>query len=282
MKCSIPAKIMHSRFYLLVALLLLQPLCTKTSFAKDVLFVPRMSLSVMQYEFTKPTTVNGLGDDKDFPEISSDLTFKLLGLGGTLFKDSYYLDLFYQTSTNESSSFTAEDPAIPGGTFSGNFDGRRKEYALTFGKKIFDGRAGIYAGYKDGKTGGPQSQEQHLSFEEEGFFIGGNYGWLVSDLGVISLNLAYAKMDGNRIQKTNTGFEEQGFIIDLNGNGDTEGLSYGATWSSHLTDHISYSIGLEVRQYSFDNIKDINPEIPFTDKAEETFSGVTFSTYYSF
>lgn len=282
MKCSIPAKIMHSRFYLLMALLLLQPLCTKTSFAKDVLFVPRMSLSIMQYEFTKPTTVNGLGDGEDFPELSTDLNFKLLGLGGTLFKDSYYLDLFYQTSTNESSSFTAEDPAIPGGTFYGNFDGRRREYALTFGKKIFDGRGGIYAGYKDGKTGGPLPQEQHLSFEEEGFFIGGNYGWLVSDLGVISLNLAYAKMDGNRIQKTNTGFEEQGFIIDLNGNGDTEGLSYGATWSSHLTDHISYSIGLEVRQYFFDNIKDINPEIPFTDKAEETFSGVTFSTYYLF
>lgn len=283
MKCSTPAKTMRSRFYLLMALLLLQPLSTKTAFAKDVLFVPRMSLTVAQYEFTKPPTVNGLGAGTDFPEVSFDLTFKFLGLGGTIFKNSYYLDLFYQTSTNENISFIAEDPAIPGGNFSANFDARRRDYALTFGKKIHDGRASIYAGYKEGKTGGPQAQGQHLSFEEKGFFIGGNYGWLISDLGVISLNLAYAKMDGYRTQKSTTGFESQGFIIDLNGDGDADGLSYGATWSSRLTDHISYSLGLEVRQYSFDNIKDVNPEkVPFTDEIEETFRGITFSTYYSF
>ncbi|RUM93697.1 MAG: hypothetical protein DSZ28_07040, partial [Thiothrix sp.] len=73
------------------------------------------------------------------------------------------------------------------------------------------------------------------------------------------------------------------FIIDFNGNGDAEGLSYGTTWSSRLTEHISYSVGLEVKQYSFDNIKDVNPkQVPFTDKIEETFRGITFSTYYSF
>jgi hypothetical protein len=89
-------------------------------------------------------------------------------------------------------------------------------------------------------------------------------------------------MDGNRTQKTNTGLEDKGFIINLNGNGDAEGLSYGASWSSRLTDHISYSVGLEVRRYTFDNIKDVNPQISFTDEVEETFNGITFSTYYSF
>jgi len=279
-----PAKNMRSFLYLLMALLFLLPLCSSTVLAKDMLFVPRVSVAVSQYEFTKPTTVNGLGEGKSFPEVNFDVTFKFLGLGGTVFKNSYYFDMFYQHSTNEETSFSVEDLAIPtlDHRFSVSVEARRRDYSFTFGKKILDGRAGIYAGYKEGKTGGPQAQGEHLSFEEKGFFIGGNYRWLISDIGVISLNLAYAKMDGNRTQKTNTGAEDKGFIINLDGNGDAEGLSYGASWSSRLTDHISYSVGLEVRRYTFDNIKDVNPQISFTDEVEETFSGITFSTYYSF
>lgn len=275
---------MRSFFYVLMALLLLLPLCSSTVLAKDMRFVPRVSVSVSQYEFTKPTTVNGLGEGKNFPETSFDTTFKFLGLGATVFKNSYYFDIFYQHSTKEETSFSIEDPAIPtpDHRFSVSVDARRRDYSFTFGKKILDGRAGIYAGYKEGKTGGPQPQGEHLSFEEKGFFIGGNYGWLISDAGVISLNLAYAKMDGNRIQKTNTGLEDKGFEVNFNGNGDAEGLSYGANWSSRLTDRMSYSVGLEVRQYTFDNIKDVNPKFSFTDEVEETFSGITFSTYYAF
>jgi hypothetical protein len=281
-----PAKNMRSFLYLLMALLFLLPLCSSTVLAKDMLFVPRASVSVSQYEFTKPTTVNGLGPnfDKDFPEVSFDLTYKVLGVGGTLFKNNYYFDLFYQQSSNEEATYTVEVPDA--GELTNSFDGRRRDFSFTFGKKILDGRAAIYAGYKEGKTGGSQSLGQHLSFEEDGFFIGGNYGWFISDIGVISLNLAYAKMDGNRTQKSITGLGSEGrpvYGIDLNGNGDANGLSYGATWSSRLTEHLSYSVGLEVRQYTFDNIKDVNPNRnPFTDEVEETFSGITFSTYYSF
>jgi len=277
-----PAETMHSCFYLFLAALLLQPLCASRAVAKDLLFVPRLSLSVARYEFFKPPTVNGLPNGDEFPEMDFDLTFKFLGLGGTWFKNGYYLDLSYQASTKESITFTAEHPDFPGGKFSTDFDGRRRDYSLTIGKKIFDGRGGIYTGYKEGKSGGPQSRGQHSSFEEKGFFIGGNYGWPISDLGIISLNLAYAKMDGNRILKSSVDLNGNR-VIDLNGNGDADGLSYGATWSSRLTDNISYSIGLEVRKYSFDNIKDINPErVPFTDELEETFTGVNFSTYYLF
>jgi hypothetical protein len=121
-----------------------------------------------------------------------------------------------------------------------------------------------------------------MSFEEKGYFVGCTYGWLVSDSGVIFVNLAYAWLDGNRTQKTITGYEEAGVPINLNGNGDAKGLSYGVNWSSRFTDRISYSVGLEVKQYEFDNIKDVNPDEKAIDEIEEKFTGLTFSTYYTF
>ena len=273
-----------SSFYVLMALFCMQLPYAQIAFAKDVRFIPHVSVSITKYEVTKRAVVGGLPDGNDFPEMSLNYTYNLLGVGGTLFNNSYYFDIFYQRSSDEVSSFSVENPAVSGSVLAATFNGRRRDYSLTFGKKILDGQAGIYAGYKEGKSGGPQQpQGDYLSFEEKGFFIGGNYGWLISDLGVISLNLAYAKMDGNRTQKRTTVYNGQNIILNYNGNGDTDGLSYGVLWASRLTQNLSYSVGLEVRRYSFDNIKDVNPEkIPFMDSIVETFSGITFSTYYSF
>ncbi len=278
--CAATKRSLFFRWLVMPLLLFLWP---GMLLANDLLFVPRVSLSIAQYEFTKPPTIGGLPGNGTFPRVKFDTTFKVLGAGGTLFKNSYYFDLFYQKSLQESESFTVENIGLPNNaSFTVSIDDvRRRDYSLTFGKKIFDGRAGVYAGYKSGKTGGPQPQGEHMSFEEKGFFVGGNYGWLISDLGVLSVNLAYAKLDGNRTQKTNTGFEPD-FIVDFNGNGDAEGLSYGTTWTSRFTDHVSYSAALEVRQYTFDNIKDVNPQVTFTDEIEEKFSGITFSVYYTF
>jgi hypothetical protein len=250
-------------------------------FAKDLQFVPRASISVAKFEFSKPPTANALPGGGAFPEVKFDMNFKLLGVGGTLFKENYYLDVFYQKSLEDKASFSVEIPGDKGGRYSDNFKGARRDASFTFGKKILDGRASVYGGYRSGKTGGPQSQGRHLSFEEKGFFVGGNYGWLVSDSGVLSVNLAYAKLDGNRTQKAITGVEAFPYI-SLNGEGDTKGLSYGVNWSSRLTDHISYSAGLEVREYDFKKIKDVNPQIRFLDRVNEKFTAITFSTYYSF
>jgi hypothetical protein len=266
-----------------MVLLCVQLPYAEIAFAKEVRFIPHASLSVTKYEVVRRSVAKGLPDGTSFPEISLDYTYKFLGVGGTLFKNSYYLDMFYQRSSDEASSFSVDNPTIPDSVLSAVFNGRRRDYSLTLGKKILDGQAGIYVGYKEGKSGGPQPQGDYLSFEEKGFFIGGNYGWLISDLGVISLNLAYAKMDGNRTQKRKIVYNGQSITLDFNGNGDTDGLSYGVAWASRITEYLSYSVGLEVRRYSFDNIKDVNPEkYSFTDNIEETFSGITVSTYYSF
>jgi len=207
------------------------------------------------------------------------LLYKSLDIGGILFKNSHCLDMLYIGSLNEKISFSIEDPALPGGSFSSDFNGTRRDYAFTVGKKILNGRAGLYTGYKVGKTGGSQPLGQYLTLEEKGFFVSGNYGWLIADAGVLTLNLAYAKLDGLSSQKTITGFEYLGFSVDFGGTDDVEGLSYGANWSSHLTDHVSYSVGLEVEEYTFKNITD--PNISFTDEIEEKLSSITFSTYYS-
>ena len=153
---------------------------------------------------------------------------------------------------------------------------KRKDYAFTVEKKRLNGRAVLYRGYKVGKTVDSQPLGQHLTFEEKVFFVGGNYAWLIADAGVFSLNLAYAKLDGRRSQKPIAGFEDLGFSIGFEGTGDPGGLSYGANWSSRLTNHVSYSIGLNIEEYTFKNITD--PNVSFTDEIEEKLSNTTFST----
>lgn len=207
------------------------------------------------------------------------LLYKSLGIGGILFKNSHCLDMLYIGCLNGKVSFSIENLALPGGSFSSDFDGACRDHAFTVGKKILNDRAGLYTDYKVGKTGGSQPLYQYLTFEEKGFLADGNYGWLIADAGVLTLNLAYAKLNGLSRKKAITGFEDLGFSIDFEGTGDTEGLSYRANGSSRLTDHVSYSIGLKVEEYTFKNIT--GPNVSFTDKIEGKLSSITFSTYYS-
>ena len=142
----------------LIPVSLVQLLWPGTLIAKDTVSIPRVLLSVAQYQFTKPPTANALPNNGTFPEVEFDVTFKSLGIGETLF----------------------------------------------------------------------------------------------------------------------TGFEDLGFSIDFEGTGDAERLSYGASWSSRLTDHVSYSIGLNIQEYTFKNITD--PNVSFTDEIKEKLSNITFST----
>ena len=215
------------------------------------------------------------------------LLYKALGIGGILFKNSHCLDMLYIGTLDGKISFSIENPALPGGSFSSDFDGACRDYAFTVGKKILNDRAGLYTDYKVGETGGSQPLYQYLTFQEKEFLVSGNYGWLIADAdagagagaGALTLNLAYEKLNGLSRKKAITGFEDLGFSIDFEGTGDTEGLSYRANGSSRLTDHVSYSIGLKVGEYTFKNIT--GPNVSFTDKIEEKLSSITFSTYYS-
>jgi hypothetical protein len=291
MRSKTNTKVEHSLLHAaFMALLLSHVPWPGISFAEDILFIPRASLSISQYNFTQskrpgalaPTGIN----NNDFPEVNFDVTFKMLGVGGSFLKKGYYFDAFYQKSLKEEDSFILKDPALPDGRFSENFKGDREDYTLTFGKKILDKRAGIYIGYKDGKSQAPGDQGQNLKFQENGFFIGGNYVWPLTKRGSISINLAYARLDGNLSEKINNpAFASPAVLaapLDTNASSDARGLSYGISWSSRITDHVSYTIGLDTKKYIFKNVKDSNPNAIPSEEFEEKFRSLNFSGYYLF
>ena len=261
-----------------------------TARADEMTFTPRASLSIASYEFSQTSRPGALAptgiNNNDFPEVKFDVTFKILGVGATFFKNGYYFDLALQKSLEEEDSFTLNDPGLPGGSFNENFKGDREDSSMTLGRKILDNRGAIYIGYKTGKSEADGNQGQHLSFEEDGFFIGANYSWVIPDSGVISVNLAFADLDGELTEDvTNPAFESPAVLdvpLDINASSDAQGLSYGISWSSRLSNSLSYTIGIDARSYTFDNIVDSNPATITSAEFEETFISTSASLFFLF
>ena len=251
--------------------------------AEAMKFIPRASVGIASYDFVQSARPGALGDtginNGDFPEVKFNVTFKILGVGGTFIKDGYYFDASFQDSFDEEDTFTFEEAA-----FTETFKGDRQDYAFTFGKKILNNRAGVYLGYKVGKSQADGDQGEKLSFEEDGFFIGGNYGWPIAGKGVLSVNLAYADLDGDlKEDVTNPGLTSLPVPpLSMDASSDAQGLSYGVSWSSRFTQKLSYSVALDGREYTFDNVKDKNPDVIPSDEFKEEFLGATFSLFYLF
>jgi hypothetical protein len=250
--------------------------------AGDISFTPRASISFARYKFSQtarpgalaPTGING----DEFPEVTFDVTFKLLGVGGTFFKEGYYLDIAAAKSADEEDSFTFEEAS-----FKETFKGDRQDFSLTIGMKILDNMGGIYAGYKTGKSQADGNQGQSLSFEEKGLFIGANYAWQVSDNGLVSVNFAYADLKGDLVEEvTYPDFASLPIPLDIDATSDAQGLSYGISWSSRWSDSISYSLSLDAKNYTFDNIKDKNPDTITSKEFEEKFLNATVSLFFQF
>ena len=269
-------------------------LFSTTATASEMTFTPRASISFASYKFSQTARPGALTPTNpsapvinggEFPEVTFDVTFKILGVGGTFFKDGYYLDVAASKSADEEDSFTLEDPALPQ-TFVETFKGDRQDFSITLGKKILNNMGGVYVGYKSGKSQADGNQGQSLSFEEKGLFIGANYAWQVSDSGLVSVNFAYADLTGDLMEEvTNPAFASPSYLatpLDINATSDAQGLSYGVSWSSRWSDSISYSLSLDAKNYTFDNIKDKNPNTITSKQFEEKFVSTTLSLYFQF
>ncbi len=260
--------------------------------ASDISFTPRASISLTSYKFSQTARVGALANTgingNDFPEITFEVTFKTLGLGGTFFKDGYYLDLSAQKSADEEDSFTLDDPLFSQ-PFVENFKGDRQDTAITLGKKILDNKGTVYIGYKTGKSEASGDQGQHLSFKEKGFFVGANYGWAVSNSGKLSVNIAFANLNGdltedvtNPLFATGTGPNDIVAPLDINATSDAQGLSYGVSWASRLSSNLSYSVSIDAKKYTFDNVKDSNPATITSKEFEEQLLSAMLSIYFQF
>jgi len=253
----------------------------------EMLLVPRASLSLAAYEFSQSSRPGALSpsgiNNNDFPPVEFAVTFKMLGVGASLLNDGFYADIGVSQSLKESDDFTLQDPALPGGRFQETFEGDRQDISLTFGKKLLDNRAAVYGGYKIGKSEAQGNQGQHLTFEESGPFIGTNYNWPIADKGVLAVNLAWASLSGKlKEDVSNPAFASLPIPLDIDADSDATGLSYGLSWSARLGDNSSYSLALDARNYTFENVTDSNPQTIGSKQFDEEFLSTSFSVFWVF
>ena len=248
---------------LLIPSLLVASIAPQTVLAvDDVTFVPRAWVGVSDYTFKQGARGNV------FPEVEFNVTFKMVGVGLTTVYDRFYVDLSYQDSSDESDTFGPE-----------KLTGDRRDYAATVGMRVLDNRGNVYVGYKNGKSEASGNLGTDLTFEEDGFFIGASYGWVIADAGMLSINAAYADLDGNLKEKPGPTYDPS---LAMDADSEATGLSYGISWNGKISDKMGYSVSFDANDYEFDNLKDKSATIALPNKIEETFYTGKVSISYRF
>jgi hypothetical protein len=240
--------------------------------ADNITFVPRAWVGISDYTFEQGARSGALPDGSDFPEVEFNVTFKMIGIGMTTAYDRYYFDLSYQDSSDESDKFSNAN-------FSEKLTGDRRDYALTVGMRVLDNRGNIYGGYKNGRSEASGSAGTELTFEEDGFFIGASYGWVIANIGMLSINAAYADLDGELEEIPGPGYPTG---LSMDADSEATGLSYGISWNGIISEQIGYAISFDANDYEFDNLKDKNAIKPLPSKIEETFYTGKVSISYRF
>jgi hypothetical protein len=206
----------------------------------EVSLIPRVSTGIIDYSLTTPAVP--LEGGVVFPEYRADRTLYLIGVGGTVVEDKFYMDIYAQTTSKDDNTLNASTLG-----YQEIFDGKRDDYSVSFGYAVTDD-ASLYAGYKSGKSSTKGKKGSTSDFKEDGFFIGGTYGWLIQDLGILSLNLAVARLDGN------IKFEND--LLPINGTAETVGITYGVAWKANVNESLGYGASLSYYNYVFDGLKD--------------------------
>ena len=232
----------------------------------DISFIPRAWVGVSDYSFKQGARGNS------FPEVKFDVTFIMAGIGMTTAYDRFYLDLAYQDSTDESDSFNENG-------YYEKLSGDRRDYSATVGMKVLDNRGNIYFGYKNGKSDASGNAGTSLTFEEDGFFVGASYGWVIADAGLLSVNVAYADLDGNLKEVPGPGYPAG---LGMDADSEATGISYGVSWSGRISEKVGYSVSFDANDYEFDDLKDSSATIALPNKIEETFYTAKVSLSYRF
>lgn len=257
---------------LVISILIISSYPYTVSAENEISFIPRAWLGVADYTFKQGARAGAMPDGSDFPEVEFNVTFIMTGIGFTTAYERYYLDFSYQDSSDESDDFK-------GVGYSERLSGDRKDYSATVGMRVLDNRGNVYAGYKQGKSDASGNAGTQLKFEEEGFFIGGSYGWVIADTGLFSVNVAYAELDGKLKERPGPGYPPG---LGMDADSETSGLSYGISWSSHLAGNIGYTLSFDANDYEFDHLKDKSTSTPLPNKIEETFYTAKLSISYRF
>lgn len=222
-------------------------------------FIPRANVGIIDYSLKIPSLPVAPG--YRFPETEFAVDFKVAELGATTSWGRYYFSVAGLMSSEESDSLSE-----PNYRYEENFSGDRKDFSAVLGMRATD-HLSLYMGWKYGISQADGSLNSDLEFKEQGFFVGGNYAWPIADKGILAVNLAVARLDGDlTIQAPGfvvPGGSSNGFLLDAIS--QTTGLSYGISWHSSINDRLSYSVAFDANAYTFDDVHDaVQGEIPGT------------------
>ena len=226
--------------------------------AVDISFIPRADIGYTNYSFEWTEQV--------IPDVGvpgpkhtiTDISVNLLtgSIGGTLTVGKFYLDAYLQQSTEGSDDYT-----IGGYTHATDWDVDVFDYALTAGYNVWSTLA-IFGGWKGHETtldgnvllnNGITNVNWDNSFETDGFFLGASYGFVIGEAGVLSINAAYAWMNGDfEGHQTYSSGTTRDFKAD---DGDSGGFRIGIGWKGYITDALAYSVNADYYSYSYDDFK---------------------------
>jgi len=232
--------------------------------AGDFTFQPRVMAGVMRYSFEekfKQEHGGNIGTYESGEKLRDNLPF--IGFGGTLSYDRFFIDAYVQRSGEgeDGGSSKTDDFFVANNS---PVDFKRKDYAITLGYGVTD-RLSIFGGYKYGQTDFERldtlasigfvgdtffKESVHSEFKQDGPFIGATYGWQLGN-GLFGLNIAVAKMDGEKTRHTvvtgSSNHQSTSIFSD-----DTLGVTFGISWKAPITKNLMYGLSLDGYRYDFD------------------------------
>ncbi len=192
-----------------------------------------------------------------FPEkLDQDVSFPSTNLTLAAALKRWQLSLNHTLSLQDAEISEEEDTG----------DASREDIDLTLGYQISE-HWSLFTGYKQGDTdiqfmsrsGSDEGRSEFVneSYEQSGIYVGASYAWKFEKAGRLSISLAYAKLDAENTFGINTDEEEANEELefdDVGGqvSGDTEGLSYGISWTMPLSGNLIFQTRFKVNDYTQD------------------------------
>ena len=194
--------------------------------------------------------------DYDFPaKLDHDLGFPTGGLALAATANRWQLAVNGAWSLDDADVSEEEDVG----------EASRQDIDLTLGYQI-NTNWSAFAGYKTGETkidyiSRQDEDDGNLnilseSYEQDGPYVGGAYTWRFENAGSLTVSLAYAFLDATNEFRANTDDEEEEDpeFDDLTGRvtGDTNGFSYGVTWTMPLSGNLLFQTRFKLNDYQQD------------------------------
>jgi len=272
-------------------------LAASTQAMAEVEFTPRVFAGIVDYELK----ITNKGSARIISDLSSSSSrnsiganLPLIGLGGTLSNNNYFIDVYFQTTKENTQSPQTESHQHRNLYFSNigdrHFD--REDAALAFGRSVNDNWT-VSIGYKTGETNttqqansgsmGERNVSLSQSFKLDGIFLATSYALPINS-GVLGFNAAIADLDAelnSSLIFRNGGRTTNSFLNKPTGS--ATGLAFGVNWNANINQHWQYTTSLDYYNYDFNlSERDFSGRNDLDTDVEESALSLKLALRYNF